>query len=72
MRRGHQTGFVVGFVCVLSASCTFCNSIELSHPVLELEAEELKLAARALGRVTGAYDVEDVLDVVFRDFCIGK
>lgn len=39
---------------------------------LELRAEELKSAARALARVTGAYDVEDVLDVVFSDFCIGK
>ncbi|MBS7543619.1 tRNA uridine-5-carboxymethylaminomethyl(34) synthesis GTPase MnmE [Ancylobacter oerskovii] len=38
----------------------------------ELVAEELRLAARALGRVTGAIDVEDLLDVVFREFCIGK
>ena len=39
---------------------------------LELFAERLKSAAVALGRVTGVYDVEDVLDVVFKDFCIGK
>jgi len=38
----------------------------------ELAAEDLRLAARALGRITGAVDVEDVLDAVFRDFCIGK
>jgi tRNA modification GTPase len=38
----------------------------------ELLAEELRLAARALGRLTGRVDVEDVLDVIFRDFCIGK
>jgi tRNA modification GTPase len=38
----------------------------------ELVAEELRLAARALGRLTGRVDVEDVLDVIFRDFCIGK
>ena len=38
----------------------------------ELIAEELRLAARALGRLTGRVDVEDVLDVIFRDFCIGK
>ncbi len=38
----------------------------------ELVAEELRLAARALGRLTGRIDVEDVLDVIFRDFCIGK
>ena len=38
----------------------------------ELLAEELRLAARALGRMTGAIGVEDLLDVVFREFCIGK
>jgi tRNA modification GTPase len=38
----------------------------------ELVAEELRLAARALGRLVGRVDVEDILDVIFRDFCIGK
>lgn len=38
----------------------------------ELVAEDLRLAARALGRVTGRVDVEDLLDVIFNDFCIGK
>ena len=38
----------------------------------EIVAEELRLAARALGRLTGRVDVEDLLDVIFRDFCIGK
>ena len=38
----------------------------------ELVAEDLRLALRALGRITGRVDVEDVLDVIFRDFCIGK
>jgi len=40
--------------------------------VPELVAEDLRLAARALGRVTGRVDVEDILDQVFRSFCIGK
>jgi tRNA modification GTPase len=35
-------------------------------------AEELRAAAQALGRLTGRVDVEDILDVIFRDFCIGK
>jgi tRNA modification GTPase len=39
---------------------------------VELKAEELRLATRALGRITGRVDVEDVLDVIFREFCIGK
>ncbi len=38
----------------------------------ELVAEDIRLAVRALGRITGRVDVEDVLDVIFRDFCIGK
>ncbi len=38
----------------------------------ELLAEELRLAGRALGRMTGTIGVEDLLDVVFREFCIGK
>jgi tRNA modification GTPase len=38
----------------------------------DLLAEELRAAGQALGRLTGRVDVEDVLDVIFRDFCIGK
>jgi len=38
----------------------------------ELIAEELRAAATILGRLTGRVDVEDILDVIFRDFCIGK
>jgi tRNA modification GTPase len=38
----------------------------------ELFAEDLRLAVRAIGRITGRVDVEDLLDVIFRDFCIGK
>jgi tRNA modification GTPase len=38
----------------------------------ELFAEDLRLAMRAIGRITGAVDVEEILDSVFRDFCIGK
>lgn len=38
----------------------------------ELVAEDVRLAARALGRITGRVDVEDILDVVFGEFCIGK
>ncbi len=38
----------------------------------ELLAEDLRLAADILGRITGAVDVENILDVVFGEFCIGK
>jgi len=39
---------------------------------IELAAEDLRLAARSLGRITGRVDVEDLLDVIFSEFCIGK
>lgn len=38
----------------------------------ELMAEDMRLAVRHIGRITGRVDVEDLLDVIFRDFCIGK
>ncbi|HEX3666058.1 MAG TPA: tRNA uridine-5-carboxymethylaminomethyl(34) synthesis GTPase MnmE [Rhizomicrobium sp.] len=45
-------------------------SFRASEP--ELVAEEMRIAMRELGRITGRVDVEELLDVVFRDFCIGK
>ena len=39
---------------------------------LELMAEDMRLAARALGQITGRVHVDDFLDVIFSDFCIGK
>jgi len=42
------------------------------YMALDMAAEELRLSASELGRITGAIDVEDVLDVLFSDFCIGK
>ena len=44
----------------------------LDAPLPELRAEDLRLAWRSLGRITGHVDVEDLLDVIFADFCIGK
>jgi len=44
----------------------------LAAPFPELRAEDLRLAWRSLGRITGTVDVEDLLDVIFADFCIGK
>ncbi|KKJ77112.1 tRNA modification GTPase MnmE [Kiloniella litopenaei] len=46
------------------------RSLETDLP--ELCAEDLRLATRYLGRITGKVDVEELLDVIFRDFCIGK
>ena len=38
----------------------------------ELVGEDIRLATRALARITGAVDVDDILDIIFREFCIGK
>ena len=44
----------------------------LQAPMVDQRAEDVRLAMRALGRITGRVDVEDLLDIIFRDFCIGK
>ncbi|XP_006459763.1 hypothetical protein AGABI2DRAFT_202137 [Agaricus bisporus var. bisporus H97] len=57
----------------LEAACTFLQAfLDYSKDDIVLAAEELRYAARALGKVSGTIDVEDILDAVFRDFCIGK
>jgi tRNA modification GTPase len=38
----------------------------------EIVAEELRIAIHALGRLLGRVDVEEILDSIFREFCIGK
>lgn len=55
---------------VAEASQALERALQVASP--ELMAEDLRLALRAIGRLTGAVDVEELLDVVFRDFCIGK
>jgi tRNA modification GTPase len=52
------------------ANAALKRAVAASEP--ELFAEDLRLAARAIGQITGRVDVEDLLDVIFRDFCIGK
>ena len=44
----------------------------LVAPEIALAAEDLRLAVRALGRITGVVRIDELLDVIFRDFCIGK
>lgn len=44
----------------------------LNAALPEMAAEDLRIAIRYLGKITGRVDVEDLLDVIFKDFCIGK
>ena len=39
---------------------------------IEMAAEDLRLATRHLGEIVGKVDVEEILDSIFKDFCIGK
>jgi tRNA modification GTPase len=48
------------------------RSIDVVGQGEELAAEELRRAAHSLGRLLGRVDVEDILDVIFREFCVGK
>lgn len=61
-------------VQALALCCEALNRIEpaLRQGAAELAAEDMRLAVRALGRITGRVDVEDVLDRLFASFCIGK
>ena len=47
------------------------SSFDLNKEI-ELSAEDVRLAARELGRITGRIEVNDILDKIFSDFCIGK
>lgn len=47
-------------------------AIQEEENSLELAAEQLRVAASQLGKLVGRVDVEELLDVIFRDFCVGK
>lgn len=49
---------------------TFINTIDDGNVVLA--AEELRYCAESIGSISRAVSIDDVLDIVFRDFCIGK
>lgn len=48
------------------------NGLQSGAYESELVAENVRLAARMLGRITGRIDVEDLLDTIFSSFCVGK
>ncbi|APG92974.1 tRNA uridine-5-carboxymethylaminomethyl(34) synthesis GTPase MnmE [Sinorhizobium americanum] len=56
--------------CLKQASVALARALATTG--LDLQAEQLRVAGDALGRVTGRVDVENLLDVIFSEFCIGK
>jgi tRNA modification GTPase len=56
---------------VLQAAAAIRAGLQPGKP-LEIVAEDLRSAGRSLGRIIGVVDVEDVLDAIFGQFCIGK
>jgi tRNA modification GTPase len=60
-------------VALLSEALKFLESARwMEQAGYELRAEDLRLASERVGRISGAVDVEDLLDVIFSQFCIGK
>jgi tRNA modification GTPase len=64
-RARHRAGLTEAHAALLDFIGGDANAIEL-------RAEDLRRAATAIGRITGRVDVEDILDKIFADFCIGK
>jgi tRNA modification GTPase len=62
-RARHRAALQEAAACLVRA---------VDADLAELRAEDLRLALRALGRITGQVGVEDLLDTIFRHFCIGK
>ena len=63
-RQRHRTALQLCLSCLADA-----DKADLS---IELRSENLRQASDALGKLTGRVDVEDLLDVIFSEFCIGK
>ncbi|MGH6875386.1 MAG: tRNA uridine-5-carboxymethylaminomethyl(34) synthesis GTPase MnmE [Aestuariivirgaceae bacterium] len=65
VRRRHREA-------LLSMTHHLRSALAKPAPALEIVTEYLRLAAADIGRLTGHIDVESLLDMIFRDFCIGK
>lgn len=66
-RARHRQGIAHSHAALVDFAEVFKDDRQI-----DLAAEDLRLAVRALGQLTGRVDVEDLLDVIFSDFCIGK
>ncbi len=52
--------------------CLACLRRSLTSSALELRAEDMRLATQSLGKITGRVCVDELLDIIFSQFCIGK
>ena len=55
----------------LQKALHYLDDFSLDKPI-ELAAEDLRLASYEIGKITGQIDIENILDVIFSSFCIGK
>lgn len=73
---GSDSGGLIGRVrqreLLQETAASLLRSMEVVGTGEELAAEDLRSAAHSLGRLLGRVDIEDILDVIFREFCIGK
>jgi tRNA modification GTPase len=73
---GGNEGGLIGRVrqrkLLQETAASLGRCIEVVGDGEELAAEELRTAVHSLGRLLGRVDVEDILDVIFREFCVGK
>lgn len=69
-RQGHPFNTGKTSIRYNRMCSTFAKAQEMEWA--ELRGEELRLAMQSLGRLTGAVGVEDLLDTIFGQFCIGK
>ena len=58
--------------CLREAGKAVSSSLEAAQAGLDIQAEYLRVASDSLGRITGRVDVEDLLSVIFSEFCIVK
>lgn len=70
-RARQKKRLIETFDC-LSNALRQLGSVKEGYGQLELVAEELRMASTALEKLTGTVHVEDVLDALFKEFCIGK
>lgn len=71
-RQRHRDAVAEAMAHLAQAKSLFTQTAAGGHFSADMLAQDLREAAQSIGKVTGRTDVEDVLDLVFSTFCIGK